>query len=376
MGWGPDDVVQERGAGALRAVLDGAQVVPLRGEAPAPAVAVLPTIRIGDIPDPGPPKWLVKSLWTAGAFGFVGAEPKAWKTWVTLTIGICVASGRDVFGRFPVEQTGRVLVLSAEGGKGLARYRAGMLCRAMDLDIAQLNLEIIDVDVLHIDKPDRAAALLATVEARKPSLLILDPLREIHTGEENDSGVIAGLLAPLRTMQARLGVAIMVVHHSGKAPSDGNGRKRGGQRLRGSSALHGASDSALYLSVEGDGKDKRVKVEAEHRAAIEPESFKLAMREQAFVEGKSLWLEIVDEDTDADEEDKAAERTVAKRERDRKAILRVIRLASMPSRAPLASKKSIAGAAKLRQATVGPLLDELLEEGAVIVDKGKYRVKE
>ena len=56
-------------------------------------------------------------------------------------------------------------------------------------------------------------------------------------------------------LMRKMSCAVMVVHHMGKV-GDGKGAKRGGQRLRGSSALHGATDSALYLATEGEGESR------------------------------------------------------------------------------------------------------------------------
>lgn len=332
--------------------------------APAPGqVRALPTIRIGKIPNPGAPKWLVDTLWTEGAFGFVGAEPKAWKSFLTLEVAICVAAGRKVFGKYDVKQ-GRVLLFTAEGGKGLARYRAGMMCVAHGLNIDDLDLEIIDVDTLHIDDPEKAAALLATVEARRPALLVLDPLREMHVGDENDAAVIAGLLGPLRTMQARFQCAVMLVHHMAKMGLETKSR-RGGQRLRGSSALHGATDSALYLLTSGEGAEKRIRVTPEHRGMAEPEPFSLALREKDTPEGKALWLELVEV------EDNQEEIALATREKALAKIQRAIFLAAMPGRTPLGSTRAICLAVKMSAKTVGPVLADLMESGQITRDAKK-----
>ena len=78
------------------AVLDGQARPPLR------------TVRIGEVPEPGPTRFMIRPIWTAGAFGFVGAEPKAWKTWITLSIAISVASGAV---EVPSESRSPVLVV-------------------------------------------------------------------------------------------------------------------------------------------------------------------------------------------------------------------------------------------------------------------------
>jgi hypothetical protein len=79
----------------------------------------------------------------------------------------------------------------------------------------------------------------------------------LHRIDENASGKVAPLLALLRELQRRHGVAVLVVHHARK----GAGGVRAGQALRGSSEFHAWGDSNLYLRRDGDGDDLSLTVE-------------------------------------------------------------------------------------------------------------------
>jgi len=332
---------------------------------------LLPLVTLGDIPEPGPVEWLVRDLWTLGAFGFVGAEPKSWKSWVTLHLAISIASGEPFLGKYEVTK-GRVMMFTAEGGTKLARRRAGQICRAMGIDLKSLPITLIDLPTLYLDDPKQMAALVATVAHHRPSLLVCDPFREMHRADENDAAVIASLMAPLRELRAKTGCSVMLVHHMGKAPSDGKYR-RGGQRMRGSSALHGAVDSALYLFPNGQGVDKRVSVEIEHREAEEPEPFKLKLRDQALYEGKGTWLELDDEK----HEEQEVEESAATLERLQKAVLKAVRWASMPGRTPFKSANAIALAVKGTKGAVLRIVKTMLLDGVLVKDdRGCIRVVE
>ncbi len=323
----------------------------------------LPLVRVADIPDPGPAQWLIDQLWIDSAFGIVGAEPKSWKSWLTLYLGICVAGGWKAFNRYDVRQ-GPVLVFSAEGGKGLVRRRTAALCRAMGVEVPS-DLWLIDLPVLHLDQPEIAERVIKLVERTKPALVILDPLRELHTGDENDAVTIAALLAPLRQLQ-RFGCACMLVHHLSKK-SEGRGRSptRGGQRLRGSSALHGATDSALYMETTGEGQTKRVTVTPEHRDEADGEPIKLRLRFHKLPE-LAVWLEIVTDDAESEERE---EKAVLEREQKRKQILRAIRAACMPGRDPLRSATAILRIVKGTRTTVLSLVKEMVEDGQLVFDR-------
>jgi hypothetical protein len=92
------------------------------------------------------------------------------------------------------------------------------------------------------------------------------------------------LLAFLRELQRRHGVAVLVVHHARK----GAGGVRAGQALRGSSEFHAWGDSNLYLRRDGDGDGLSLTVE--HRAAppLGPMAVALTQR------GPAPALEVVD----------------------------------------------------------------------------------
>ena len=115
-----------------------------------------------------------------------------------------------------------------------------------------------------------------------PRLLILDPLVRLHRIDENASGEVAPLLAYLRELQCRYGVAVLVVHHARK----GAGNARAGQALRGSSEFHASGDSNLYLRRDGDDLTLTV----EHRAAPSLASIAIGLAQR----GPALALEVVD----------------------------------------------------------------------------------
>jgi hypothetical protein len=314
----------------------------------------VPTMSISDIPDPGPTRWLVEHLWQEGAFGLVAAEPKALKSYLTLQIAISVAAGRKLFNRFAIPNPGPILMFSAEGGKGLIARRARSMARAMGIDLALLDFQIIDLAVLRLDDRATVGALLSTVEEVRPRLILLDPLRELHGGDENDSAAVAALLAPLRQIQhAHPACAVMVVHHMSKSPADGKNERRPGQRVRGSGAFHGSTESSLYLSVKGEGEEKRVTVEMEHKDAATIDPFILALRTATRDDGDLAWLEIVDGPVRTGERDK-------------------VLAAIANARTPLKSKNAIFAVAKGDKSRTLTAIDELESEGLIAKENGVY----
>jgi hypothetical protein len=103
-------------------------------------------------------------------------------------------------------------------------------------------------------------------------LLILDPFVRLHRIDENASGEVAPLLAYLRELQRRYGVAVLVVHHAKKSA----GSVRAGQALRGSSEFHAWGDSNLYLRRD----DEDITLTVEHRAAASPRPLIIELAQQ------------------------------------------------------------------------------------------------
>lgn len=274
------------------------------GGAPLPLEEdIFPTRVIGTVPDEGPAKWLVRDLWLEQGVGIIGGEPKSFKSFVSTQLAVCVASGKPMFGRYEV-QRGRVLAFNAEDRPTMTRNRAAQMCRALDVDFSSLDLHLIDVPALRLDDMDQTDRLTRTVAKMRPTLLILDPLRDLHGADENDAGAIAGLLAPLRILQRSYGCAVMLVHHMAKATEIS---RRAGQRLRGSSALHGWVDSALYLTH----KDGAIVVTPEHRAAPAPDPFPFKLEQHETPNGSALWLDAVTSDAVSEKEQIAEDKVLA-----------------------------------------------------------------
>ncbi len=225
----------------------------------------LPVCRVGEleVAQNDQPRWLVESLWSHEAVGFVAGQPKLGKTWLALDLALSVATGTPCLDTYAVPEPGSVLVYLAEDPPQAVRQRLAGLCRHRGLDLDAIALHVITAASLRLDLEDDRERLEEVVRRLAPRLLILDPLVRLHRVDENRSDEISLLLSFLRTLQRTHGLAIVVVHHMRKG-----GARRGGQALRGSSDLHAWTDSALYLQA---GRGTTV-LSAEHRAApaLEP----------------------------------------------------------------------------------------------------------
>ena len=226
-------------------------------------------------------RWLVTGLWAEQAVGIVGGEPKCCKSFLALDLAVAVASGTPCLRRFVVPRAGRVLLFAAEDALHIVRRRLDGIASAAGIALADLDIQVITAPVLRLDLDADRRSLADTVARLQPRLLILDPFVRLHRIDENASGEVAPLLAYLRELQRRHGMAVLVVHHARKG-----GGARAGQALRGSSEFHAWGDSNLYLRRDGE----TLTLAVEHRAAPSPPTLTIELAQR----GLALALEVAE----------------------------------------------------------------------------------
>ena len=227
-------------------------------------------------------RWLVTGLWSEQAVGIIGGEPKCCKSFLALDLAVAVAAGTPCLRGFAVPRAGRVLLFAAEDALHIVRQRLEGICAAAGVALADLDVHVITAPTVRLDIEADRKSLDETIAKLQPRLLVLDPFVRLHRLDENASGEVAPLLAYLRELQRRHGVAVIVVHHAKK----GAGRARAGQALRGSSEFHAWGDSNLYLRRNGEDLTLTV----EHRAAPAMPTVTLELAQRA----DALALEVVD----------------------------------------------------------------------------------
>ena len=311
----------------------------------------LPTARAAELA-PAPPSaqgWLIEGLWSAQAVGIIGGEPKCGKSFLALDLAVAVASGTPCLRYFPTCQCGRVLLFAAEDAVHIVRQRLAGIAAAAAVDFTSLEIHLITVPTLRLDRHEHQQALAATVVQLQPKLLVLDPFVRLHGIDENVAAEVAPLLAYLRSLQRCHHTAVALVHHARK----GAAHERGGQALRGSSELHAWGDSNLYLRRSG----QQLQLSIEHRAAPGVDRLPLTLK----VDPPTLALEISDQQP-------------APASTGQPSCLQRIEQALAGTHQPLTLKK-IRDIVRMRTSDVGRALAELVANGHVIKSADGYQLK-
>lgn len=194
-----------------------------------------------------PPKWVIKDLLPVG-LTLIGGPPKDSKK-STLTIAMSALIAGYECKVLPVELSeaavqGIVMMWSFEANAGEIRHTAEKELLIPTPDDGGILVCDTPEEYL-LDDPDGAAQVMNWLNAKKPRLAIIDPLRNAHSLDEKESGELARILIPLRRWAKDNDSAIVVVHHTRKLDEERTFRA---DDLRGSSALFGLADGLLMIT--------------------------------------------------------------------------------------------------------------------------------
>lgn len=226
------------------------------------------------------PGWQVPGFWMKNSHGIVAGEPKSFKSTLVMDLALSIASGKPFLNKYPVEEQGKVIYIQNENAHWIMKDRfekmlvhkglVGKIHRSSD---SQLKVEwppeipfyMINQQSFMLSDEDHQEYLENLIKEQKPQLVVLDPLYLMFQGDVSSAQELFPILQWLLYLKNTYNCGIMVIHHYNKS---GEG-KRGGQRMLGSTTLHGWIESAWYLqSVPVDeGDTAEVIMEREFRGA-------------------------------------------------------------------------------------------------------------
>jgi len=190
------------------------------------------------------PDWLVPNAVPAGAINFIVGKPGASKSWAAYDLACAVVQRRDWMGLGvpTVNEGASVFILNFDNPHSECARR-----------FLRLGLTAADNLWVHswgahtppepfpavLQLPDAFEPLEAMVYAKRPVLIVVDSLRQAHTGDESSSQEMALIMAQLKRFAA-YGAAVVIVHHTRK--NDG--------AMRGSTEIEATADSIADVEKE------------------------------------------------------------------------------------------------------------------------------
>jgi hypothetical protein len=203
-----------------------------------------------------PVNWLIRGLVIEGGVGAIIGEPKSTKSWMALDMALAVASGTKALSEYQAPHARKAAYFFAEDLQDAVTTRIRAYARGRGADASELarNLYVQPRgENVDLSKDADCARIIASCRmfTTDLGLLVLDPLRDIHTGSENESDSMAAVMKRLRALSTILKCTVLVVHHSKKA--DPANTSSNGNEIRGSSVINAALDSRLILKdLDGD----------------------------------------------------------------------------------------------------------------------------
>ena len=195
-------------------------------EPPPPALVIESIAAVAARVDAAPPpKFLARPVWVEDAYGVIGAEDKAGKSWAALDLAVAVAAGTKWLDQYQCETPGPVLMFLGEGSdrKTIRRLRA--VCEFHDTTLENLELRVCH-RAPNLTRAEHIEAIDHEIRTNTPRLVILDPLY-LSLGSTN-SGILSemgNVLGPIQHTCQRASAALVIVHHWNKTGT-GNDRKR------------------------------------------------------------------------------------------------------------------------------------------------------
>jgi hypothetical protein len=178
----------------------------------------------------------------------VFGDPGGGKSFVSIDLACCVATGRDWHGH--QVQQGAVFYIAGEGHNGLARrFKGWELGNGTTLDGAPLFKSHRAAQLYDATEAALVADSIKTLSAEcghVPSMIVIDTLARNMGGDENSTQDMNSFIQHLDTyLRQDYKCCVLVVHHSGAMDKD---------RSRGSTALKGALDAEYKCQLDSGTK--------------------------------------------------------------------------------------------------------------------------
>lgn len=187
---------------------------------------------------PAPLRWLIKNWLPDSSVNMVYGESGAGKTFLTLDMACCIASGKPWHGH--KTKAGVVVYMAGEGNYGL-RQRVTAWCRQNN--VTDLDNLLISNKAVDIDSPAIAAQIINAIReitSDDVAAIFIDTVNNHMSGDENSAKDTRNMLNACQIVSRALNSSICLNHHTGHSVDSKN-------RARGSSAWKASLDASILV---------------------------------------------------------------------------------------------------------------------------------
>lgn len=195
-----------------------------------------------------PRPWIVDRLLMAEKVSMIGAQGSAGKSSLGLALAAHLSLGLEFAGH-KVYKRHKVIVYNGEDDKEEQSRRLQAVCMAYHFDYNEVRRNIIILSYEDVTLTLVAAngsntvrndvminSIIEIASDPEVGVIILDPLVDLHSCNESDSGQMNVVMRVLQDIAKTANVAVLVMHHTTKA-----GSERQEQRIGNMDIFRGAS---------------------------------------------------------------------------------------------------------------------------------------
>lgn len=210
-------------------------------------------------------EWIVEHLIPVQGLVALSGVPGSYKSFITQHLALCVASGKQLFGKYSTKQ-GKVLIIDKENQRRLIQQRFKLLDAQNYLDISFLDRDF------YVEDAQLVKNVCDIIRTQSISLVIIDSLIRIYKGKnENSSNDMAIVTRELKSLQDA-GAAVLFTHHHRKQSF--LQKNTSSESMRGSSDILASVDCHLAVDkLEEEIKITQSKLRQE--MALKPFKIKL-----------------------------------------------------------------------------------------------------
>ncbi len=171
-------------------------------------------------------EWIIEDWLPKATCALVVAPPATYKTWMLLDLAVSVASGRPFLGRYPVLETGSVLVIQQEDPFPMLFSRLGSILHIkqdrrskgdyiLPLPPPQPEIFWHPDRQLNFGNTDSLFGLQEAIERIRPKMVMLDPLYSAVSSKDYMAEGAQDMLF-LKRLRDQYGCAFVIAHHTTK----------------------------------------------------------------------------------------------------------------------------------------------------------------
>ena len=198
-----------------------------------------------------PLKWIVPDVLPEG-LSLLAGPSKIGKSWMALDLALAVSMGRCFLGYDLIQ--GDVLYWALEDGQRRIKSRIQTLFAGKDEIWTESRLHIETAENLPpvLDQGGRDQIERWCLSVPAPRLVIIDVLEKVRPekrGNESEYGATYRALQGIHSLANRLGISVLVIHHTRKGDSGGDAF----DKVNGTRALTSMPDATLVIDRDTSG---------------------------------------------------------------------------------------------------------------------------